>query len=384
MEISVSILYRKIIGKPLTEKEEKLFEEWYSEREDHRLYWERFCHQQEKIQSRQTSSVDVEAGRLRFKKSQRKSQRRVVWIRYSVAASVILFVGLVGGILFRPQTFEKPIVASKYVPKQENVILKLSDGKSVALANNTLSTMEVNKKRGAILVESGVLHYQVDSVSQDRLEYNELKVPAAGEYQVILSDGTRVFLNSSSSLRYPVAFGGKERRVYLVGEAFFEVRPGPRPFIVETRIEEIKVFGTEFNVMHYDDEEQVQTTLVKGSIGVCLKNVSQEEYQKLIPGEQFVLDRQTGETMVRKVDVFPYVAWKDGLFVSQNDDLEMILRKVSRWFNVDIFYQNPELKKKRFFGIMKKQNSLENVLEIIEKAGNVKFRVNGNVVVVSE
>ena len=209
-------------------------------------------------------------------------------------------------------------------------------------------------------------------------------VPPSGEYVVELADGTKVFLNSESRLRYPTAFLGAERRVELSGEAYFVVAKEERSFIVETRLEEVKVFGTEFNVMAYEDEEFFQTTLVKGSVGVCVKGVNMIDFQKIVPGEQFLLNRQTLETQILSVDVFTYVAWKDGLFVSRNDDLETILRKVSRWFDVEIFYQEPKLKKKRFFGIMKRQANLQEVLDVIEEAGDVHFNVNGRTVVVSE
>ena len=381
MEISISILYRKITGETLTEQENKLFSEWYSEREEHRIYWEHFCRQQEKIWTRQKSVVDIKAGFARLRYSQQKVRKRIMWIRCGIAASIILLAGISGG-LYHLQTSEESVIASNDIPKRESVILKLSDGENIVLTNIP-STMTVGEKQASIQVEAGILRYQVDSISE-KIEYNELNVPVAGEYQVVLSDGTKVFLNSSSSLRYPVVFSKKERRVYLEGEAFFEVTHGEIPFIVETRIEEIKVFGTEFNVMTYTDEQQMQTTLVKGSIGVRVKANLNEDYVKLTPGEQFLIDNETGETKVREVDVFPYIAWKDGLFVSQNDCLETIMIKVSRWFNVKIFYQNPDLKKKRFWGIMKKQNSLKDILEIIEKAGNLKCSVNGNTVVVSE
>ena len=107
-------------------------------------------------------------------------------------------------------------------------------------------------------------------------------------------------------------------------------------------------------------------------------------FQKIVPGEQFLLNRKTGKTEVVTIDVFPYVAWKDGLFVSQNDNLETILRKIARWFDVEIFYQNPELKQKRFFGIMKRQTRLQEVLDVIAKAGDVHFDVNGRVVLVRD
>ena len=150
------------------------------------------------------------------------------------------------------------------------------------------------------------------------------------------------------------------------------------------RILAINPGSTSTKIGVYEDEKELQTTLVKGSVGVLAKGMEAIGFQKIVPGEQFLLNRKTGKTEVVTVDVFPYVAWKDGLFVSQNDNLETILRKIARWFDVEIFYQNPELKQKRFFGIMKRQTRLQEVLDVIAKAGDVHFDVNGRVVLVRD
>ena len=383
MEISISILYRKMAKMPLMKEEEELFDKWYSEREEHRVYWERFCRQQEKIQERQKSIVNVEVGLVRLKRDYYKVRRRMIWMRVSVAVSIFILMGLIVSFLYQPRQKFYSQVEHKSVIEQENVVLKLSDGKNIVLQDSSTVTT-LHEKEAFIQIETGRLHYQMDSVLGDVMAYNELKVPSAGEYQVVLTDGTKVFLNSSSILRYPVVFTGKERRVYLDGEAFFVVEHSEIPFIVETKEEEIRVFGTEFNVMTYAEEKQMQATLVRGSIGVKMKVEPMKDYVKLIPGEQLLVDNQTREISVRKVDVFPYIAWKEGLFVSQNDDLETIMTKIARWYNVNVFYQNSYLKEKKFWGVMKKQDSLEKILEIIAKAGHVKFNVNDRTVIVTE
>lgn len=368
---------------PLVKEEKELFDKWYSESEEHRVYWEHFCRQQEKIQERQKSIVNVEAGLARLKRDHNKIWRRMIWMRVSVAASIFILIGLTIFFLYQPRQKFHSQVEYKNVIEQENVVLKLSDGKNIVLQDNSMVDT-LHEKEALIQIEAGRLHYQMDSLTGDVIAYNELKVPATGEYQVVLADGTKVFLNSTSMLRYPVVFTKKERRVYLDGEAFFVVEHSEIPFIVETKEEEIRVFGTEFNVMIYAEEKQMQTTLVKGSIGVKMKTEPMKDYVKLVPGEQFLVDNQTKEVSVRKVDVFPYIAWKEGLFVSQNDDLETIMTKIARWYNVDVFYQNSYLKEKKFWGVMKKQDSLEKILEIIAKAGDVKFNVNDRTVIVTE
>lgn len=382
--INISLLYRKMAGESLSGEEQQAFDSWYAESEDHRLYYKRFCRQQEKIMERQCSRVDVRKG---YANVRGRQYHRVNWWTWSgIAASILLFAAL-GTIYWqngRSKEVSEVRASTHFFPGQKNVILSLGGGQKVVI-DSTFSGKTVGQDCVAILVENGVLRYRQNTAITETPVFNELVVPPSGEYIVELIDGTKIYLNSDSRLRYPTSFKGmEERRVFLEGEAYFIVSKDKKPFIVETVQEEVKVFGTEFNVMAYRDENVVQTTLIKGSVGVNVKGKNESDFRKIVPGEQFRLNKQSGEVEIETVDVFPYVAWKDGLFVSRNDDLESIMRKVSRWYDVEVFYQNQSLKEKRFFGIMKKQACLEEVLEIIAKAGNVQFNVNGRTVIVTE
>ncbi|WP_018337801.1 FecR family protein [Butyricimonas synergistica] len=382
--INVSLLYRKMTGEPLSGEEQQAFDTWYAESGEHRLYYERFCRQQEKTMARECSRVDVEKCLSEVKRKGRAG-RFIGWVRWSGVAAGVLIL-LTAGWIIRATSEKKkmfvPVIAQP-MPGHAAVTLQLSHGERVVL-DSTLATRTINKDHVAIRVEDGVLRYDADSVATSGSVYNELAVPASGEYMVVLGDGTKIHLNSASRLRYPTVFSEGERRVQLTGEAYFEVTQGESPFVVETSREEVKVFGTEFNVMAYEDEDISKTTLIKGSVGVRVKNTVSVEFQKIVPGEQFLLNRETGKPEIVKVDVYPYTAWREGLFVSRNDNLETILRKVARWFDVEIFYQNPGLKQKRFFGIMKRQTSLQEVLDVIAEAGDVHFNVKGRTVVVCE
>lgn len=380
--ISVSLLYRKSIGEPLSEKEQREFDIWYNESEEHQLYYKRFCTQQEKIMIRERSNVNVQE-RLIGLKLRVRARRRLRWYRWSGVAAAVLIVFAVGRFLLSEQVIPDVSTFAQSKPGKAAVLLQLGRGEQIVL-DSTFMMRTISKDCVEMRVGAGVLEYDSDAVVQKEIVYNELRIPPSGEYVVVLVDGTKVYLNSASTLRYPTVFPANERRVELSGEAYFVVSPGERPFIVETKTEEVKVFGTEFNVMTYADEEVSQTTLVKGSVGVLVKGTDSGRFRKIVPGEQFVLNQQTKESEIIEVDVFSYVAWKDGLFVSRNDDLESILRKVARWYDVDIFYQNPSLKKKRFFGIMKRQTSLQEVLDVIAEAGDVRFSVNGRTVVVRD
>lgn len=379
--ISISILYRKSAGKPISDVDQRKFDAWYNESEDHRLYYKRFCVQQEKIMARDCSVVDVKR-RLMEVKFKRRAKHHSNWWKWSGVAAAVLILFSVGWMYWAENNISCPVVVETE-PGRAAVTLRLGQGEQIVL-DSTLVAQTISQDCVAMRVGVGVLEYNRDSVATGELVYNQLEVPPSGEYVVVLSDGTKVYLNSASSLYYPTVFPAGERKVKLSGEAYFVVAKGERPFIVETSLEEVKVFGTEFNVMAYEDEEELQTTLVEGSVGVLMKGKMSLGFQKIVPGEQFLLNRKTGETEIVSVDVFPYVAWKDGLFVSQNDNLETILRRVARWFDVEIFYQNPALKQKRFFGIMKRQTRLQEVLDVIAEAGKVHFDVNGRVVLVRD
>ena len=379
--ISVSILYRKSVGKPISDVDQQKFDAWYNESEKHRLYYKRFCVQQEKIMARDCSVVDVERRLMEIKFKRRVKYHSNWWKLCGVAATVLILFSI-GWMYWTKNDISCPVVVEAEQEKA-SVTLRLGQGKRIVL-DSTLVAQTISQDCVVMRVGVGVLEYDRDSIATGELVYNQLDVPPSGEYMIVLSDGTKVYLNSASSLYYPTVFPPGERKVKFAGEAYFGVAKGERPFIVETSLEEVKVFGTEFNVMAYEDEKELQTTLVKGSVGVLAKGMEAIGFQKIVPGEQFLLNRKTGKTEVVTVDVFPYVAWKDGLFVSQNDNLETILRKIARWFDVEIFYQNPELKQKRFFGIMKRQTRLQEVLDVIAKAGDVHFDVNGRVVLVRD
>ena len=379
--ISVSILYRKSVGKPISGIDQQKFDAWYNESEKHRLYYKRFCVQQEKIMARDCSVVDVERRLMEIKFKRRVKYRSNWWKLCGVAATMLILFSI-GWMYWTKNDVSCPVVVDAGLEKA-SVTLRSGQGKRIVL-DSTLVAQTIRQDCVAMRVGIGVLEYDRDSVAIGKLVYNQVDVPPSGEYMIVLSDGTKVYLNSASSLCYPTVFPPGERRVKLSGEAYFVVAKGERPFIVDTPLEEVKVFGTEFNVMAYEDEEELQTTLVKGSVGVLAKGMEFIGFQKIVPGEQFLLNRKTGKIEIVPVDVFPYVAWKDGLFVSQNDNLETILRKMARWFDVEIFYQNPELKQKRFFGIMKRRACLQEVLDVIAKAGDVHFEVNERVVLVRD
>ena len=214
----------------------------------------------------------------------------------------------------------------------------------------------------------------------DANKNNELIIPKGGEYQVVLADGTKVWLNSASRLIYPQSFMGKERRVVLSGEAFFDVaHDAERPFIVETSRMNVKVLGTRFNVNDYDDNEEVSTTLVNGSVEIF--SGGQQAF-RLVPGEQAY--GKENELEKREVNVRLYTSWIDGKFLFNNTELEEIAKQISRWYDVEIFFSSENVKKVRFTGAIVKFKPLDDLVRMIESTSQVRFSVKGKTIVISE
>ena len=209
--------------------------------------------------------------------------------------------------------------------------------------------------------------------------YNTIQVPRGGEYSLTLADGTRVWLNSQSSLRFPVAFRGEERRVQLTGEAYFEVTPGRKRFIVETKSVAVRVLGTAFDVNAYEDETVIRTTLVRGKVEILAGG---KEACVLQPGQQSVVERATGKTGVLQVNTSLYTQWKDGRFVFRDHTLEDIMRTLARWYDMEYEFVDPGLQQQRFYGVINRFEDVKGLLAQFEKTGKVKFEYEGNRVII--
>lgn len=268
-------------------------------------------------------------------------------------------------------------------PGGERAILKLYNGKTVVLDSTMKSSLIAHEANVRIEMDSNhLLRYS----SHDSIEMananknNELIIPKGGEYQVVLADGTKVWLNSASRLIYPQSFMGKERRVVLFGEAFFDVaHDTERPFVVETSRMSVKVLGTRFNVNDYDDNEEVSTTLVNGSVEIVSGD---QQAFRLVPGEQAY--GKENELEKREVNVRLYTSWIDGKFLFNNTELEEIAKQISRWYDVDIFFSSESVKKVRFTGAIVKFKPLEDLVRMIESTSQVRFSVKGKTIVISE
>lgn len=307
-----------------------------------------------------------------------------IWWRSNIAAAAAVLVIAVAAALFyvgnKNETL--PVIVKNDIrPGQNKAILTLADGSKISLTDAVSG--EVAKQGGVRIrkTSNGQLIYQNPSKAPGigPMEYNTIEAPRGGQWQVILPDGSRVFLNALSSLKYPVRFSDRERKVELNGEAYFEISHNKKlPFRVVAKDQIIEVLGTHFNVMAYSDEKMVKTTLLAGSVRVAVPN----ESLVLKPGEQSQTEKGNIK-VVQGVDLEDVMAWKNGYF-KFNENLEDVMAKVSRWYNVSVSYETaPDLYFK-FKGEISRNKNLSELLKMLEYTGNVHFKIEGRRIIVTK
>lgn len=348
--------------------------------------WRSVSPRHEELFQRMLSSEHVEKSISRFVKTEEeeergwwqlqqrarsgRSVRKIKWFPYAAAIVLILSVG---GVFYfsgdKEQTEILPIAKNEVQVPGSRAVLILPDGRKVDLENEVLRS-DLAQSDSLLLVSARSLKYR-DIDSPDTTEiFHTLEIPRGGEYLLTLSDGTMIYLNSESTLSFPVKFQGKERKVYLTGEAYFKVAKNTEhPFVVTAGELEVLVTGTTFGVRAYKDEKDIQTTLESGQVTVRVEGKS----VKLVPNKQVLFNKSTMGLEVRDVDVDLYLAWADGRLVYDNCPLEKILTDLGRWYNIDVFYSRDELRSYQFSLNMKKHEEFTQVLELIGKTGEVQI-----------
>ena len=309
-------------------------------------------------------------------KKRRQMRRRMAWS--AVAAGVACLVG-VALLLVPERQAELPVAEVRnevVVPGSTKATLRLAGGETVDIRGDSMQI--TGKGKSHILYAGGKLTYaKKEKVAE--LVYNELEVPVAGECSLVLDDGTQVWVNADSRLKYPVQFVGEERKVFLEGEAYFIVAKDSLPFVVSTSRGNIRVLGTTFNVKSYDEEVAMQATLVEGKVLVA----QGQKEMELAPGEQGTVT-DAGIMAKRAVDVDEFVGWRKGIYVFKKQPLEDIMRDLSRWYGVSVFFQNEGLKQVSFTGNLKRYDNINEFLDVLQRTGDVKYRINNNTVIIYE
>lgn len=290
------------------------------------------------------------------------------WITYGAAALLLLTLGVYGLIREKNTAPEQSVTIS---PGGNKAVLVLEDGVEVSLNELGLGEVAIEGEVLARKTGEGALNY--DARTPEEVTYHTLRTPRGGQFQLTLADGTKVWLNASSSIRFPTAFTEKERLVAIEGEVFFDVQPDKeRPFVVKSANQKVTVLGTRFNIMAYSDENHIETSLIEGKV-----QVSTDGAQFMLnPGERTIYDKRNAGMRKASFDPEEILAWQAGYFMFQEENIEEVMRKIARWYDVDIIYQG-DMKGKIFSGTVSRFSEVEEILDMLTLTGTVSFTIEG-------
>lgn len=363
----------KKINNTLEEDEKIIFDAWYNESKEHRLYFK-------SVKDHYIKGADVVNIKNGWKgvssKIEKKGNRKT-YMKY--AAAVVFFMSIGSVWLSRTGKVEEPLPKSSS-RITENPIEIGSDKATLTLEDGSQITLEKGKSYQTDKASSNgeqLVYAAKKKLSKVATAQNTLTIPRGGQFFVVLADGTKVWVNSETQLKYPVTFATNEtRQVELVyGEAYFEVSPSTAHngahFVVLSQGQRVDVLGTAFNIRSYKSEDEVYTTLVEGK--VLVENDSGSK--NLLPGLQSRFNRSSKELVVSTVDVYDEVSWKDGLFSFKNRSLKDIMQVLSRWYDVDVVFQTKTIGKLTFNGVFRKTLELDEILNIIKNTNEVDYEI---------
>ncbi len=312
---------------------------------------------------------------------------RKIW--FKVAATLLITFSI--GLIISKWPFSQAIINKNYVqhekkdvilPGSVKAILKIGNGQVLVLNQTSNGVIVKYKDTRVLKTRNGQIIYSINSRNQPfvPISYNTLTTPKGGEYQVVLADGTKVWLNAASSITYPTSFRTKERRIKLIGEAYFEVaKDAQKPFYVNTENGVIRVLGTHFNVSAYPDDEITSTTLLQGSVLITKHQSS----SLLKPGQQANISLQSDNIQVTKANISEVMAWKNGYFIFDEDNIASIMKKVARWYDVDVQYSG-SVDYQKFGGTFHRSKAITELLRYLEKLGNIHFSIVGRRITVTK
>lgn len=361
----------------LTEQERQELDLWLNESEEHRKLYERL--QQKSLLSAKWKYYSEEDSTKDWQVIQRVLvfRKKSVWMRSMKYAAAISAV-LIGAVLFLyrefhivPSSMTGVVIMDTIRPGYRHAYMELATGERFALGKNGKDWVRNIEKSVIREGEEGLIIEEIDSLDDGKIEieYGKVVVPRGGEFQLQLADGTKVWMNSESKLEFPLVFTRAERLIRLQGEAYFEVKHDvKRPFRIETTEGEIVVLGTSFNVQQYGHD--MRTTLVDGSVALKVEGCD----YRLRPGEEAKV--YAGKVFIEPLpDVYERIAWKDGKFVFREKRLEEVMSILERWYNVEVVYQNDDVKSLHFTGNILRHSTIEEVLKFLERTRLVGFRI---------
>lgn len=371
-------LIKKSLIKDLSDKEQKELDQLLDDQSLQDVYKELSDRGYLKKQFMEYEKYSSQKAYCEFKERRGHSGRiRIVrWVAV-VAAVWVLALGVTLWMTFGKKENVAPLpVASKIIPAGEKkATLTLADGTEVHVEEITAQILQ--EKGMNIEYRNGEIVYHKSEEKTTEVVYNKLEVPRGGECMIKLDDGTKVWVNAETKLKYPVAFVGDRREVVLEGEAFFDVAKNEKPFIVKTSFGDVRVLGTAFGISAYASESESYTTLVRGKVSVEREG---GEPVVILPGEQVVTSKD-GKMIKQQVDVEEFVGWKDGIYVFKEKSLGEIMKTLERWYNISVDFQEKSLVDLPFTGNLKRYDDINVFFDALTRTGDMKYRVEGNQVI---
>lgn len=381
MEEVIEYIIPLLEGKATPEQAQKVGC-WLEESEENRCKYRAIVELYYKLNYAESwNKIDVDKAVRRIRKHISLKNRTIARMYY--LSGMVALLAICFGVHLFLQTGKKtaytPLAVVEEVKSGEmRATLTLANGEKVGLNSGNKVNVDLGFARAVEDSLNGLIYRFKDSVTAPR-DFHTLTVPRAGEYIMVLSDGSRVWLNSETEIKYPVNFDKDKREVFLTGEAYFEItRDTRRPFIVVTPQTRTMVLGTSFNVMAYKGESHTEITLVSGAVSV----MAGKQQCQIAPGQQVAVNNGSLEMNSRHVNHLFYTSWKDGLFDFDGMTLSELCVKLGRWYDVDFFFVNQAAAEKQFTGAVKRNGSLQFVLDFIKKTSGVYFQIRGKTVMV--
>ena len=367
----------------ISEEEEKILNQWYHTEYNETISWDT-DKSREDLKKRLFQSI---LSRINKEEDADKPGKLVSirrnWYKPAAAAAIIIFLLTGAYFIYTNQNsgISPQAVANKEIPPgSDKAILTLADGSQIVLtdAGNGAIADQGNVK---VIKLDGLVSYSLDG-STEEVVYNTISTPRTGQYQLLLADGTRVWLDAESSIRFPNVFKGKERRVELKGQGYFEVAHNSKmPFHVSVGKMNVEVLGTHFNIMAYGDEDAIKTTLLEGSVKVqILQGPAQTTILK--PGSQARLSKNNVLKTVQNVNMDQAIAWKNGLFQLEGTSIREVFRQIERWYDVEVIMQG-NFNDDTLSGVFSRKQYVSQLISILEEAGVGHFKIEGRKIYVT-
>ncbi len=387
--LKIPEIIMKEINQKTSEDEKEILQKWLSQSSNNRVLYDKLRHADNLASiAKEYRQIDSQSGwekivnQLGNRKIQNRKNAAFAVLKYAAAIAVPLIV--VSSYFIYKETGHKPKTIFSELKEQLGGL----EESSLIMANGEVINLHAKLKESIIdvdgtqisKVDSTLLYRKKNLKKGKAIEYNSLMTPRGKVFTVVFSDGTKVWLNASSAIKYPTHFSSDSRKVYLIGEAYFKVtKDRARPFTVSTTDMDIEVHGTSFNVKAYPEDKTIETTLVEGLVDIKTSQGKME----LEPGMQARLDKETNSLDKFHVKTDPVTSWIFGKYIFEYENLENVMAHLSQWYNVDVFFDENRKRTLHFTGTLYKYEDINNTLHIIELTTNVKFKISGNTIIVN-